>query len=201
MDIAHNRYSISNVINGKFLRSFNSSNCDGDRVIVVQELLVAMRSANEDVMLQKQHYRQDVLQQQLQQQQDEDVGHMQERLKASEARCSSLSHQLQQLQLHSQQLHAEDLRRANTLLQASESRGTALAQQLQVCRFVMAFACSSCLKSAQSVQAHATKVAEDYASSAAAQEKKQQQLQVPCGCLNLEHIFCANFVCSPWCRK
>jgi hypothetical protein len=157
-----------------------------DRDIVVQELMVAMRSASEDVMMQKlqqeqEHYQQQIHQQQHYQQKrhDEDLGRLQGRLEASDARCSILSQQLQQLQLQSQQLHAEDLRRANTLLQASESRGTALAQQLQVCRTPrQRRKCRALLTPTQSLQLHAAKVAEQHKSSVAAEEQSQQQLQV-----------------------
>lgn len=124
----------SPVTNDGVLRIADSG--DGDRVILVQELLVAMRSASEEMKLQKQDQLQEELQQQLQLQ-HEDSDLLREKLEASEARCSTLNQQLQQLQLHSQQLHAEDLRRANTLLQASESRGAALAQQLQVCGVIL----------------------------------------------------------------
>jgi hypothetical protein len=168
-------------------RVFGSS--EGDRNVVVQELMVAMRSASEDLMMQKrqqeqEHYQQQIHQQQRQQlnhqqRHDEDLGRLQGRLEASDARCSVLSQQLQQLQLQSQQLHAEDLRRANTLLQASESRGTALAQQLQVCHTSHhECKCRTVLTPTQSLQLHAAKVAEQHKSSVAAEEQSQQLLQV-----------------------
>jgi hypothetical protein len=106
------------------------SSSDGDRSIVVQEFMIAMRSASELVSRNQTHG---------QPQHDNDMRVVRGMLEASEARCATLSQQIQQQQQMQQQQTnqnqqlVEDIRRANTLLQASESRSTALAKQLQVC--------------------------------------------------------------------
>jgi hypothetical protein len=106
------------------------SSTDSVRSIVVQEFVIAMRSASE-LVSQKQTNGHQL-------QYDNDMRVVRGMLEASEARCATLTQQVQQQQQMQQQQSnqnqqlVEDIRRANTLLQASESRSTALAKQLQV---------------------------------------------------------------------
>jgi hypothetical protein len=99
----------------------HSSSSDGGGSFVVQELLIAMRCVNEDMVSRKGQ----------QMQKSEDMLHLHEMLKVSESRCSTLAQQLHEQQKQNQ-LQADDILRGSSLLQASESRFNALTKQMQV---------------------------------------------------------------------
>jgi chromosome segregation ATPase len=108
-----------------------SSSSGGDRSIVVQEVVIAMRSLSEHAQLQQQ-----------QRQHDEQTKRLNTMIQMSSDRCVDLDQQMQHLQLQLQQKlqqsqqqekkHAEDIRCVNGILQACQSRCASFEEQVKV---------------------------------------------------------------------
>jgi len=144
-----------------------SSSSDGGSSFVVQELLIAMRCVNEDMVSRKGQKMQN----------SEDMLHLHEMLKVSESRCSTLAQQLHEQQKQNQ-LQADDIHRGSSLLQASESRCNALTKQMQV-RFKIVRSKFCFLILQQLLQLHNVQVSGEHASHSASQKESHQRLQVP----------------------